>query len=308
MAARSVKDLSLSGKKVFIRVDFNVPIKDGKISDDTRIRASLPTIQYAVDQGATVILASHLGRPKGKPSPEYSLRPVAARLAELLGRPVTFAEDSIGRGGRERNREGRARRRGPARELALSRGRREERRRLRAAARRARRRLRQRCVRLGSPRARVHRGHRPSHRRICGRVADGEGGRVPRPRARASRPAVCRHSRRRQGVGQARGDREPDSTRRRVADWRRDGLHLLQGSRRTGRQVARRGRSPRHGARRRTARKRARPAARVTDGSRRSRPSSKRAPRRKRLRSAIRPSASAWDSTSARGRCRVTGR
>ena len=96
MAARSVKDLNLSGKKVFIRVDFNVPIKDGKISDDTRIRASLPTIQYALDQGATVILASHLGRPKGKPNPEYSLRPVAARLAELLGRPVTFAEDSIG--------------------------------------------------------------------------------------------------------------------------------------------------------------------------------------------------------------------
>jgi phosphoglycerate kinase len=96
LAARSVKDLNLSGKRVFIRVDFNVPIKDGKISDDTRIRASLPTIQYALDQGATVILASHLGRPKGKPSPEYSLRPVAARLAELLGRPVTFAEDSVG--------------------------------------------------------------------------------------------------------------------------------------------------------------------------------------------------------------------
>ena len=96
MAARSVKDLNLSGKKVFIRVDFNVPIKDGKISDDTRIRASLPTIQYALDQGATVFLASHLGRPKGKPSPEYSLRPVATRLAELLGRPVTFADDSVG--------------------------------------------------------------------------------------------------------------------------------------------------------------------------------------------------------------------
>ena len=96
MAARSVKALNLKGKRVFTRVDFNVPIKDGKISDDTRIRASLPTIQFALDQGATVILASHLGRPKGKPSPEYSLRPVAARLTELLGRPVTFAEDSVG--------------------------------------------------------------------------------------------------------------------------------------------------------------------------------------------------------------------
>ena len=94
--ARSVKDLKLAGKKAFIRVDFNVPIKDGKISDDTRIRASLPTIRYALDQGATVILASHLGRPKGKPNPEYSLRPIAARLSELLGRPVEFADDSIG--------------------------------------------------------------------------------------------------------------------------------------------------------------------------------------------------------------------
>jgi phosphoglycerate kinase len=96
LAARSVTVLNLSGKKAFIRVDFNVPIKDGRISDDTRIRASLPTIQFALEQGATVILASHLGRPKGKPNPEYSLRPVAARLSELIGRPVEFAEDSVG--------------------------------------------------------------------------------------------------------------------------------------------------------------------------------------------------------------------
>jgi phosphoglycerate kinase len=96
VAARSVTDLDLAGKKAFIRVDFNVPIKDGRITEDTRIRASLPTIRYALEQGATVILASHLGRPKGKPNPEYSLRPVAVRLAELLGRPVEFAEDCIG--------------------------------------------------------------------------------------------------------------------------------------------------------------------------------------------------------------------
>jgi len=96
LAARSVTDLNLSSKKAFIRVDFNVPIKDGRISDDTRIRASLPTIQYALDHGATVILASHLGRPKGKPNPEYSLRLVAARLSELIGRPVEFAEDCVG--------------------------------------------------------------------------------------------------------------------------------------------------------------------------------------------------------------------
>jgi phosphoglycerate kinase len=93
---RSVKDLDLTGKRVFIRVDFNVPIKNGTIGDDTRIRSSLPTIRYVLDRGATVILASHLGRPKGKPNPEYSLRPVAARLSELLERRVEFAEDSIG--------------------------------------------------------------------------------------------------------------------------------------------------------------------------------------------------------------------
>jgi phosphoglycerate kinase len=94
--ARSVTDLDLQGKRAFIRVDFNVPIKGGAIGDDTRVRASLPTIEYALERGATVILASHLGRPKGKPNPEYSLRPVAARLSELLRRPVVFAADCIG--------------------------------------------------------------------------------------------------------------------------------------------------------------------------------------------------------------------
>jgi phosphoglycerate kinase len=92
----SVKDLDLSGKRVFVRVDFNVPIKNGTISDDTRIRASLPTIRYALDKGATVILASHLGRPKGKAMPEYSLAPVAPHLSTLLGRKVVFASDCIG--------------------------------------------------------------------------------------------------------------------------------------------------------------------------------------------------------------------
>jgi len=96
MTKYSIKDLDLRGKRVFIRVDFNVPIKNGAITDDTRITSSLPTIEYALEQGATVILASHLGRPKGKPTAEFSLKPVADRLSELLNRKVVFAGDCIG--------------------------------------------------------------------------------------------------------------------------------------------------------------------------------------------------------------------
>jgi len=96
MMKLSITDLDLKGKRTFIRVDFNVPIENGRIEDDTRIRASLPTVNYALDHGATVVLASHLGRPKGKPDAKYSLRPVADRVADLLDRPVTFATDCVG--------------------------------------------------------------------------------------------------------------------------------------------------------------------------------------------------------------------
>jgi phosphoglycerate kinase len=94
---KTIRDLDLKNRRVFIRDDFNVPLKGGVIGDDTRIRASLPTINYARDAGAKcVVLASHLGRPKGRPNSEMSLRPVADRLTELLGVPVTFASDCVG--------------------------------------------------------------------------------------------------------------------------------------------------------------------------------------------------------------------
>ena len=98
MAKLSIKDLDLNQKRVFIRVDFNVPLANAgqEITSDKRIRASLPTINYALEQGVGVILASHLGRPKGKPNPEMSMKPVAKVLAALLGKPVALAPDCIG--------------------------------------------------------------------------------------------------------------------------------------------------------------------------------------------------------------------
>jgi len=96
MGKLSIEDLELKGKRVFIRVDFNVPVKESGVVDDLRIRAALPTIQYAIDQGAVVVLASHLGRPKGKPKPEFSLAPVSEHLSSLLSRKVMFVGDCIG--------------------------------------------------------------------------------------------------------------------------------------------------------------------------------------------------------------------
>jgi phosphoglycerate kinase len=102
MAIKTVNELDIAGKRLFIRVDFNVPLTPaGGVADDTRIRESLPTIKYAIEKGARVVLASHLGRPKGKPDKKYSLEPVAARLAELIGADVALTDEPVGDGARK---------------------------------------------------------------------------------------------------------------------------------------------------------------------------------------------------------------
>ncbi|PYU03758.1 MAG: phosphoglycerate kinase [Acidobacteria bacterium] len=96
MEKLTIDDLQLRGKRVFIRVDFNVPLQDGAVTDDTRIRETLPTLRLAIQKGGRLVLASHLGRPKGGPDPKYSLRPAAKKLEELLSKPVGFASDCVG--------------------------------------------------------------------------------------------------------------------------------------------------------------------------------------------------------------------
>src|SRR5205823_10666241 len=98
---KSVEDLPVEGKRVFVRVDYNVPLKGGKISDDARIRATLPTLKHLIDRGARIVLGSHLGRPDGQVKPEFSLEPVAAKLAELLGAEIALADEPVGDGARK---------------------------------------------------------------------------------------------------------------------------------------------------------------------------------------------------------------
>ena len=96
MAKLFIEDLNVAGKRVFVRVDFNVPVKDGVVEDDKRIVAALPTIKYLLEKGASVVIASHLGRPDGKVKPEFSLAPVAKKLSEHLGKDVKFLKDCVG--------------------------------------------------------------------------------------------------------------------------------------------------------------------------------------------------------------------
>lgn len=96
MDKKTIRDIEVSGKRVLVRVDFNVPIKDGVVNDDTRMRAALPTLTYLLDHGAALVLMSHLGRPKGGPDPKYTMQPLVGHLSELLGRPVQFADDCVG--------------------------------------------------------------------------------------------------------------------------------------------------------------------------------------------------------------------
>jgi len=93
---KTIRDIDVHGKRVLVRVDYNVPVKEGKVGDDTRIRAAMPTLDYLLENGAALILCSHLGRPKGGPEPKYSLKPVADHLSTLMKNPVLFAEDCIG--------------------------------------------------------------------------------------------------------------------------------------------------------------------------------------------------------------------
>ena len=237
MAFRTLDNVDVAGKRVLLRADLNVPVRDGKITDLTRIERLTPTIRELVGKGAKVIVCSHFDRPKGKRVPEMSLAPMAAALGEVLGQRVRFAEDCIGVAAAAGGRAHGARRCAGAGEHPLSRRGGEERSRLRRRAGEAGRHLRERRVLRRASRACQHRGRGASAAGLC-RPADagrtggaGRGARQPGAAGRGDR-------RRRQGVHQAGSAGQPGRQGERAGDRRRDGQHVPGGAGLCGRPVA----------------------------------------------------------------------
>lgn len=249
MNKKTLRDVDLKGKRVVMRVDFNVPIKEGKITDDTRIKGALPSINYVLEKGDSLVLMSHLGRPKGKGyEANFSLKPVAEYLAKMLGKPVTFAADCANADADVAALQ--ARRHRDQREHPLLQGRRgqgqEDRQGMSeqgvqgqeggaqgeaegaGQARLLRRRLLQRHLRFRPPRPRVHGRGLQVHEGERGRLPDGEGDRVPGHGGREADPPVRRDPGRRQGLGQARGREQPARQDRHADHRRRHGLPFLK--------------------------------------------------------------------------------
>ena len=244
---RTLDQADVKGRRVLVRVDLNVPMESGKITDATRIERVKPTIEEIADKGGKVILLSHFGRPKGR-DPKASLRPVAAAVADVVGRPVAFADDCVGPKAEQAVAAMR-----PGDILCLENTRfhvEEEKndRGLRRAARGARRHLRQRCVLGGAPRTRLDRGDCAQAPGLRGPQHAGRtGGAVPGPRTAGTTGGGDR--RRRQDLHQARPARQPDHEGRCAAHRRRHGQHVPGRAAQGGRQVARRARPYGHGAR-----------------------------------------------------------
>ena len=260
MAKLFIEDLDLKGKRVLMRVDFNVPVKDGKVENDKRLRASLPSIQYVLGQGASLVLMSHLGRPDGQAIAKYSLKPVAAKLAELLGKPVHVPADCVGpevekacaalkpgevvllenlrfhieEEGKVKKEDG-----------TLGQGRPRGGQGLPRLAHEARRRLRQRRVRHRAPRPQLDGGRRAAAARRG--LPDEEGARLPRRRGQRPEAAVRRDHRRRQDLRQDRRHRGAAAQGRHADHRRRHGLHVLQGAGQGDRRLAGRERPRRDG-------------------------------------------------------------